>query len=467
MSPFSPELLSSWTGGRWSQIPAQAIRGFATDTRQLRKGQVFVALRTEKRDGHDFLAAAAAAGASAAIVSRQVPEAALPQLIVADPLRAFQAIACEHRRGFGGKVIGISGSCGKTSTKELIALLLGGEQGGVMATEGNLNNHLGVPLTLTRIDPRKHRFAVIEAGISGPGEMDALAQMIEPDLTLITLIGPAHLLELGGLDGVAREKSKLAAATRATGVAIFPKQCETFSPFRDLDVRKMIIEPAEVLRPAEPPKDTVYFSITQRGTTTAISLAYGPPPPLLFTMRRVSAGMAQNVVLAICAALWLGVFPEEIQARLGSWRPAHWRGEVLQEEGRMLYVDCYNANPASMADALEIFCDIAPVGEPRLFVLGCMEELGPDAARFHRELGLSLRLQKGDRACLIGGEAESLRAGLIQAGADAAQIEIAAASEALAPLVAGWRGGVFVKGSRKYRLETSLSHTSLAPAGAH
>jgi len=364
-------------------------------------------------------------------------------------------------------VIGISGSCGKTSTKELIAQLLGGEQGGVMATEGNLNNHLGVPLTLTRIDPQAHRFAVIEAGISAPDEMDPLAWMIEPDVSLITLIGPAHLMELGGLEGVAREKAKLAAATRPTGLAIFPAQCSTFSPFRDLDVHRMVIEPADVLRPAEPPKDTVYFTVTQRGETTAIALAYGPPPPLVFTMRRVSAGMAQNAVLAICTALWLGITPEEIQARLGPWRPAHWRGEVIREPGRMLYVDCYNANPASMADAVENFCEMAPAGEPRLFVLGCMEELGPDAARFHRELGLSLHLQSGDRAYLIGGEAESLRAGMIEAGAEGSQIEIMTAPETIASLVAGWHGSVFVKGSRKYRLETVLSTTSLAPSGAH
>ncbi|MFA5264576.1 MAG: Mur ligase family protein, partial [Opitutaceae bacterium] len=303
MHLFAPELLAAWTGGRWSKLPGCAISGFATDTRQLAPGQAFVALRTEKRDGHEFLAAAEAAGASAAIVLRHDPALALPQLIVGDPLAAFQRIAREHRHRFGGRVIGISGSCGKTSTKDLIALLLGGEQGGAMATEGNLNNQLGVPLTLTRIDPESHRFAVIEAGISAPGEMDALARMIEPDLALITLVGPAHLMELGGLEGVAREKSRLAAATRAAGLAIFPRQCDAFSPFRDLAVRRMIIEPAEVLRPAEPPKDTVYFTVTQRGETTAIALAYGRPPPLVFTMKRVSEGMAQNAVLAICAAL--------------------------------------------------------------------------------------------------------------------------------------------------------------------
>ncbi|OYU99685.1 MAG: UDP-N-acetylmuramoylalanyl-D-glutamate--2,6-diaminopimelate ligase, partial [Verrucomicrobiales bacterium VVV1] len=223
---------------------------------------------------------------------------ALPQLVVADPLAAFQAIACEHRRAFTGPVIGVTGSAGKTSTKNLLALLLGvtDPAGSVLATEGNLNNHLGVPLTLTRLDAAVHRFAVIEAGISGPGDMDPLATMIS-------------------------------AAVRPTGVAIFPTQCATFPAFRDLAVRQMVIEPAEVLRPAAPPKDKVYFAITQRGDTTAIALAYGEPPPLHFTLHRVTDGMAQNAVLAICAALWLGLPRDLIQQRLSAYAPAPFRGE--------------------------------------------------------------------------------------------------------------------------------------------
>src|SRR5256885_581366 len=127
MPTFAPTYLASWTGGQWTSKPSSPLNGFTQDTRQLRLGQVFVALKTEKRDGHDFLAAAMAAGASAAIVSRPDHALALPQLVVADPLKAFQAIAHEHRRLFRGSVVGISGSCGKTSTKNLLASLLGGD----------------------------------------------------------------------------------------------------------------------------------------------------------------------------------------------------------------------------------------------------------------------------------------------------------------------------------------------------
>ncbi|GAB1487998.1 hypothetical protein MASR2M8_04410 [Opitutaceae bacterium] len=453
MPVFDPKTLATWATGKWTQVPPAPLSGFTMDTRSLRAGQVFVAIRTERRDGHDFLAAAAAAGASAALVAHPNPAVALPQLVVADPLTAFQAIAAAHRRTFRAPVIGISGSAGKTSTKNLLALLLGGEEGGVLATEANLNNHLGVPLTLTRLEPGKHKFAVIEAGISAPGEMAPLARMIEPDVALITFVGPAHTQELGGLDGVAREKAILPAAVRTSGLALFPRECARFPAFRELSVRTITVEAAEVLRPAEPPHDRVYFTITQRGDTTAIALAYGAPPPLVFVLRRVTAGMAQNAVLAICTALWLGVPRDVIQRRLDGYAPAPLRGEIRQEAGRLLYLDCYNANPASMRDALETFAEIAPAGAPRLYVLGCMEELGPEAGRYHHELGRSLRLTAGDRVYVIGGEAGSVRAGALAAGAAPAQVEVVADLAGVTPVVAAFQGAVFVKGSRRYQLE--------------
>ncbi len=456
MPVFSPNQLASWTRGRWTAPPPAALTGFTHDTRTLQPGQVFVALKTDRRDGHEFLAAAQAAGAGGALVSRADPTVALPQLVVADPLAALQAVARAHRRAFPGPVIGITGSVGKTSTKDLAAILLGGAPA-VLATERNLNNHIGVPLTLTRLDPAAHRFAVIEAGVSTPGEMQPLATMIEPDLAIVTYVGPAHLLELGDLEGVAREKAALPAAVHPAGVAIFPRQCAQFTAFHDLSVRKMTVEPAEVLRPAEPPKDKVFFAVTQREDTTALAIAYGPPPPLVFTMRRVSAGMAQNAVLAICAALWLGVPPEVIQRRLATWLPAQWRGEVRREGGRMLYLDCYNANPVSMADALDNFSALAPAGLPRAYVLGCMEELGPNAADYHRRLGRTLELRPVDRVFVIGDHAAALREGLLARGAAPDQIEVMTRLEPVADFLAGFRGAVFLKGSRRYQLEKALA----------
>ena len=453
MPVFNPELLAQWTGGRWTAQPVPPLTGFSIDTRQIRAGEIFVAIKTDARDGHDFLAAAQAAGAGAALVAKANPAIALPQLVVADPLGAFQAIAREHRRLFAGPVIGISGSAGKTSTKNLLGLLLGGEAAGVLATEGNLNNHLGVPLTLTRIDPARHKFSVIEAGVSAPGEMAPLAGMIEPDVALITLVAPAHTAALGGLGGVAAEKAVLPAAVRPAGVAIFPRQCAEFAAFRELDVRQMVIERADVLRPAEPPKDKVFFTVTHRDDTTAVALAYGPPPPLTFSLRRVSDGMAQNAVLAIATALWLGLAPETIQARLGGWQPARLRGELRRDGDRLLYLDCYNANPASMADALDAFDAIAAVELPRLFVLGGMEELGAEAEMFHRALGRSLRLRSQDFLFAIGDHAAAVRTGAIENGSRAEQIAVVKTIEPIAARAVDWQGAVFVKGSRRYRLE--------------
>ena len=241
---FSPEQLAAWSGGRWTRPPVRPLTGFHFDSRQVGEGMVFVAIRTPQRDGHAFLDADAQAGAAAALVAVADASLALPQLVVNDPLSAWQAIAREHRRSFGGAVVGISGSAGKTSTKDLLALLLGGASCGVVATEGNFNNHLGVPLTLTRIDPAHHRWAVVEAGISASGEMPPLADMIRPDIAIITLVAPAHTEALGGLEGVAREKALLPAATRTGGLAVFPHSALAHAAFRELAGNRLVVERA-------------------------------------------------------------------------------------------------------------------------------------------------------------------------------------------------------------------------------
>ena len=457
MPIFAPAQLATWTGGRWTAPPKAELTGFTMDTRQLRAGQVFVALRTDRRDGHEFLAAAQAAGASAALVSTPNGTLALPQLVVADPLVAFQAIAREHRRAFRGPVIGISGSAGKTSTKNLLSLLLGCEAGGVLATEGNLNNHIGVPLTLTRLDPAQHQFAVVEAGISAPGEMKVLATMIEPDVALITLVAAAHTEELGGLEGVAREKAVLPASIRPSGVAVFPKSCTPFAAFHDMFVNQLVLERSDVLRPATQPRHTLHFNVLQRPAETVIVIAYGPPPPAMFKMARVSDGMAQNAALALTTALRLGVAPDVLQKRLANWTAAPLRGEIRRENGRLLYLDCYNANPASMADALATFHAIAPSSEARLYVLGSMEELGADSAALHRALGRQVNLREGDRLLVIGTHANDLCAGVLEQGDFSRQIQIVSTIETIAGVLAEWRGAVFVKGSRRYQLERAFS----------
>ncbi len=449
MPTFAPEKTAAWTGGRWTRLPAGAIRGYTQDTRQLEAGQVFVALKTEKRDGHDYLGEAQKRGATAALVGRENPGVGLPQLVVADPLAAFQRIAREHRREFHGTVVGVTGSAGKTSTKDLLGLLLGGSAT-VLSTQANLNNHLGVPLTLTRLEPAIHLAAVIEAGIGGPGEMAPLVEMIEPDHAVVTLVAPAHLEKLATLEKVAAEKALLPAGVRSGGLQVFPSSCRAYEPFRRLGNPLVLVPENEDA--AKNPGRSLRFGVRHQPDRTEVVLG----TERCFTMRRVSSGMAQNASLALALASELGVGDAVLRSRLADWQPSKWRGEFQVSGEAKVYADFYNANPASMSDAIEVFHRLAPANEPRLYVLGSMEELGAGTADYHRQLGRTLRLRREDFLFAIGGQADALREGLIANGNAPSQIEIIADLRPVRERLAGFKGAVFLKASRRYQLETVL-----------
>lgn len=449
MPAFDPDFLARAASGSWTRPPARPPEGFCIDSRILRPREVFVALRTSTRDGHAFLRAARDAGAAAALVA--TPDATLhdfPQLVVPDPLAAFQVVAAAWRGQFSGPVIGVTGSAGKTSTKELLALLLSSAPGDTLATAGNLNNHLGVPLTLLRLDPAAHRFAVIEAGIGGPNEMAPLADMIAPDLAIVTLVAAAHLEALGDLDGVAREKARLPAGARPGALKIFPASCLTHASFRDLPAPSVAVRPA----------------VSHSGESTLIELDLGGLTHA-FSVRRVSDGMAGNAALALTAAHALGITPDKLRARLAAWRPASLRGEIRRDDlGRWLYVDCYNANPASMHDALAAFAGTAPSDLPRLYIIGGMEELGAASADLHRRLGAALRdtLRPGDSAAVLAAAGQD-----VVAGADHPAVVAVANLDELRARLADFRGAVFIKGSRRYRLESLLTAASAPAETAH
>lgn len=450
MPSFDHATLAAVTGGRWTAAPAGGIVGFTQDTRTLAPGQVFVALVTGQRDGHDFLADARTRGAAAALVARVVPGVDLPQLVVADPLTAFQAIATAHRAAFPGPVIGVTGSAGKTSTKDLVALLLGGEPA-VLRTAGNLNNFLGVPLTLTRLDPAVHRAAVVEAGINMPGEMAGLAQMISPDHAIVTLVGPAHLEQLGSLAGVAAEKATLPALVRRGGLQVFPVSCWAYEEFQLL-ANPLVLVPANegMVKVAG---RTVSFNVFHRPERTEVTL----DGRRTFLLRRVSGGMAQNAALALTLASELGVDDATLQTRLAGWQPSKWRGELVRVGEAEVYCDFYNANPASMADAIAAFYSLVRADLPRLYVLGCMEELGAGAADYHRQLGRSLLLRPGDHVFVLGTQATAVREGLLENGNDPAQIAVVDDVAPVRAHLAGFRGAVFLKASRRYQLEKVLN----------
>jgi UDP-N-acetylmuramoyl-tripeptide--D-alanyl-D-alanine ligase len=471
MPTFAAEKLATWTGGSWSSFPGAAITGFNQDTRTLSAGQMFFALKTDKRDGHDFLGEARARGAAAALVDHAMAGESLPQLVVADPLAAFQRIAREHRREFHGTVTGVTGSVGKTSTKDLLVELFGGQDplpdpaGGsgtgsppVLATAGNLNNHIGVPLTLTRLDPAVHGMAIIEAGINSPGEMATLAAMIEPDHAIVTLVGPAHLEKLGSLDGVAREKVGLLRGVRNGGLQVFPVSCWAYPVFRELEHSLVLVPENEGM--VRVTGRSLKFNVFHRPDRTEIRL----DGRRTFIVRRVSSGMAQNTAMALALASELGVDDATLQARLETWQPSRWRGEFRESGAATVYCDFYNANPASMTDAIDAFNGAVKPELPRLYVLGCMEELGDQSMEFHRQFGRTLLLRPGDHLSVIGTQAAALREGLLENGNDPAQIEVLTDLAPVRARLAGFAGAVFLKGSRRYRLETVLE---TAAAGAH
>jgi UDP-N-acetylmuramoyl-tripeptide--D-alanyl-D-alanine ligase len=466
MPTFAAEKLATWTGGTWSPFPGTAITGFNQDTRTLGAGQVFVALKTDKRDGHDFVREARTRGAAAALVVRAAADTPLPQLVVADPLTALQRIAREHRREFHGPVVGVTGSVGKTSTKDLLALLLGGagpvsdrpgqSQTGptgaspVLATAGNLNNHIGVPLTLTRLDPALHNAAVVEAGINSPGEMLTLAEMIEPDHAVVTLVAPAHLEKLVSLEGVAAEKVTLLTGVRRGGLQVFPVSCWQHTVFHGLANPLILVPENEGMTRVT--GRTVKFNVFHRPERTEVRL----DGKRTFILRRVSAGMAQNAALALALASELGVDDAALQSRLQGWQPSKWRGELRRNGAATVYCDFYNANPASMADAIDAFNGAVRPELPRLYVLGCMEELGEQSAEYHRQFGRTLLLRPGDHLFAIGGQAAALREGLLENGNDPAQISVITNLDPVRERLAGFAGAAFLKGSRRYQLETIL-----------
>ncbi len=463
MSEYDPQQLSRWAQSRWTGKVSQPITGFCIDTRNLQPGEVFVALKTPRRDGHDFLEYATRRGASGAIVSKIDTSLKLPQLLVDDPLDALQTIAAKWRQQFEGPVIGITGSVGKTSTRELLTLLLGEE--GVHRTEGNLNNQIGVPLSLLAIFPDRHRCAVVEAGANAPGELEVLAKIIDATASLITGITPAHLEGFGTIDQIAREKAYLGCYTRPDGTVIFPHYCTQFSSFDNFPATSIILAPENTSGPINLPASQVVFWNENRGSRTTrgccLTLKKSPEGEKQFDLPPVSPGMVCNAALAIVMAGQMGVSDESIQERLNRWRPASLRGEIIQYGKTLYYVDCYNASPASMVDAFASFELNMPPELPRRYVLGCMAELGEQSPELHIEVGEQLKLRPQDKAMICGVDASSLRRGLIYAGNREDQVVILDTPDNAREELAGFEGAVLLKGSRTYQLENLLPGTEV------
>ncbi|MGB0744346.1 MAG: UDP-N-acetylmuramoyl-tripeptide--D-alanyl-D-alanine ligase [Opitutales bacterium] len=450
MTAFDPAHLAQITKGRWKVIAPGLISGFSFDSRRVGRGQCFVALKSESRDGHDFVGDAAARGASCVLASR-VLDADIPQLLVEDTLVAMGAIAADVRRSYLKPVIGITGSCGKTSTKEMLRLLLGKNK--THATAGNWNNRIGVPMTLFELDPGKHEFAVIEAGINQPGEMAMLGEMIAANLTILTNIGPAHLELLSSLEGIAAEKSKLAEFALADSPLVLPAETLQYPALAALQDRCIVLAAGGESVPSGV-RRSVRFSITV-ADGGARKLTLGDDEYLVHSS---SIGIATNAGLALIAAEELGVDKDRLGERLEEWRPESTRGRVVSSEEGLFYIDCYNANPASMKDALSAFMECSPAKQARCFVLGAMNELGSAAEEMHRLIGQKVLLRPQDCAYFVGPKelAKAYLDGALLSGASVRQLEWAENVDHLKSLVADFSGSLFLKGSRSYQLEKLL-----------
>ncbi len=375
----------------------------------------------------------------------------LPQLVVADAAAALRAAAGAWRRRFPGPVVGVTGSVGKTSTKDLLGALLGPT---AFVTEANLNNLLGVPLMLLRLEPTRHRYAVIEAGMSVPGELGVSAAILRPDVAIITAVAAVHLEGVGSLAGVAREKATLVAALAEGGRAILPASLLAWPDFAVQADRCVAVrfagEPAPAVRPAR----LVEASLGEEAGRRVLRL-----DGETFPLGPVSDGLARNAALAILAARAVGADLPALRAALVAWSPPVGRGSVHADGARTFYVDCYNSSPASLLDAARCFDRLSAAdARPRLWVLGGMAELGADSAALHRGCGAELPVRADDAVVAFGGDAAQLLAGLpVGAGPRVA----AGTLDAVRAALAAHAGFVFVKGSRSFALERALP-TALA-----
>lgn len=409
-----------------------------------------MALRTDKRDGHDFLQVASEKKAAAAIVSQPDPDLPLPQIVVEDPLQALQALGAAWRQQWGGRVIGVTGSCGKTSTKEMLGLLLGRED--TLITPRNLNNFIGVPLSELLLRPH-HKRAVLEAGISEGGEMELLASLLDPDVSVVTTIGPAHLELLGSIEGVAQEKSVLPRHAREkTFLGPACAEYEAFTGAEFVAPHWVLPEARTADRPERGDLWTYRVQMDESGVSQ-VHLCNGKK--ITFPAPDATAGMIENTCLALMVALSEGVPQEILLERLAAWHPATQRGEVMEVGGRRIYADHYNANPASFADAANYFHRRFSEG-PRVWVIGGMEELGPESAAWHRKLAAGIPVGEGDRVFLVGGMTSEMLSTLRNSPAGAEAVTFVAEVEEVLEEIGETEGVIFLKGSRKYRLEKIL-----------
>ena len=407
------------TGGRTTG--PWAAGGVSIDTRTLQPGDLFVALK-DVRDGHDFVGQALEKGAAAALVSR-VPDglsSGAPLLVVPDVLKALEDLGRAARARAKARVVGVTGSVGKTSTKEMLRVVLGG-QGRVHAAEASYNNHWGVPLTLARL-PREADFAVIEIGMNHPGEIAPLSRMARPDVVVVTIVAPAHLEAFDSIEGIAHEKAAIIDGLQPGGVAVLNADIAT-SPL--LQAKAHEAHARTVTFGAAEGADYRMVSV-QIGDDSTVVRATRQGQPVLYKVMSPGRHFAANGLAVLAVADALGLDPVISATDLGRWQPPAGRGvrerimlDLVEETGFELIDDAFNANPASMAASLEVLVNARPqdgIGSRakgrRIAILGDMLELGPTEAALHAAIAETPGLAAIDLIHCVGPRMKALHAAL-------------------------------------------------------
>ena len=377
MKELTLKTLAQWCGGELHPAEAAgAVTGLQHDSRDVKPGDLFVALPGERVDGHDFVENAWRSGAVAALVTHRV-ECAIPQIVVEDALLAYGSIAKAYREELGVSVVAITGSVGKTTTKEMISCILAGKYR-VTKTEGNHNNNLGLPMTVMSMESDT-QIAVLELGMNHFGEMSYLTSIAQPDVVVITNIGTMHIEHLGTREGILKAKLEIMEGIRPNGVAVFNGDEPLLWNLREGTHRRVYfgIENERCDIVAEDIRQIdggIYFTAKGMGHEFQIFVP------------QEGRHMVYNALAAVAVALLEGISPESSQYQLGLFHNVGMRQNIFEEKGFIIIEDCYNAGPESMEAALRVLGEHKAEGH-RIAVLGDMLELGNRAMAEHYRVG--------------------------------------------------------------------------------
>lgn len=438
------------------------VLGYSIDSRTIAAGELFFAVRGEKLDGHDYVEAALANGAVAAVVSMRwlVPAGLRASQLLRVPdhdgcgvLDSLQQLARAVRRSWGKRVIGITGSAGKTTTKEAVAQVLSAKFS-VLKSQGNLNNGFGLPLQLLKLEA-EHEVAVIEMGMNHAGEIAALARIAEPNWAVVSNVAPVHLEYFAdGIAGIARAKYELVEALPPDGIAVLNCDDERVAKFGEgLGDRAVFYgsgECAEVraVQVAEVGAEGVVFTVTAHGERASVQL------------HMLGRHNVHNALAAIAVGLRSGMALAECAAALGELRAGDKRGEISEWRGATLINDSYNSNPRALDAMVEAMLAMPVAGEGRhIVVAGEMLELGSEAGALHRACGARMANQGVDVVVGVRGLAAALVEGVAAANEGTNAFFVATPEEAGAWLRENLRPGdvVLLKASRGVRVERALA----------